>query len=362
MKDKTKDFIVSVSFTFVLILFLILNIIKKDDEISIQERRKLASFPEISKETLTNGEFSDEFETYSNDQFVGRNLFRKVKYYFNDKILMQNDTNKLFVKDNSIYKLDYKLSETSIKNVTDRMNYIKEKYLDNSEIYYSIIPDKTYYLDDNYLKLDYEKIKNIMSENLTDFKYIDIFSDLNINDYYRTDLHWKQENLEKISNKMLNEIIGESYKKSKYNFEEIDEFYGAYYGQLGANIEPDKIIYLTNDVIQNSKTYNVETLKTKEVYDLDKITSPDKYDIFVSGATPIINIENENAENSKKLILFRDSFGSSFAPLLLENYSEIVLIDLRYINYKFLEEYVDFENSDVLFLYSGVVLNSNTIK
>ena len=61
-------------------------------------------------------------------------------------------------------------------------------------------------------------------------------------------------------------------------------------------------------------------------------------------------------------MLFRDSFGSSIAPLLIENYRKITLIDLRYINSELLTEYIEFNNQDVLFLYSGVVLNQNILK
>lgn len=64
----------------------------------------------------------------------------------------------------------------------------------------------------------------------------------------------------------------------------------------------------------------------------------------------------------KELLLFRDSFGSSIAPLLLENYSKITLIDLRYISQEVLENYIEFNEQDVLFLYSTLVLNQNILK
>ena len=59
---------------------------------------------------------------------------------------------------------------------------------------------------------------------------------------------------------------------------------------------------------------------------------------------------------------FRDSFGSSIAPLLIENYRKITLIDFRYINEKLIEQYIKFENQDILFLYSVPVLNSGILK
>jgi len=62
-------------------------------------------------------------------------------------------------------------------------------------------------------------------------------------------------------------------------------------------------------------------------------------------------------------VLFRDSFGSSLAPLLIEFYSKITLIDMRYINSNNYLEMIEFDNQDVLFLYSTLIVNnSSTLK
>ena len=53
----------------------------------------------------------------------------------------------------------------------------------------------------------------------------------------------------------------------------------------------------------------------------------------------------------KNLILFRDSYGSSLAPLLASGYRTITLVDLRYLSSDQLDQYIDFEDQDVLFLY-----------
>ena len=148
--------------------------------------------------------------------------------------------------------------------------------------------------------------------------------------------------------------------KSDYIVCDVGNFYGTYYGQIPGDFRPDKMCILINDTLNNCTTYNYETQKTGKVYD-EKITQ-DKYDIYLSGATPIISIENKNANTDKELLLFRDSFGSSLAPLLVENYSKITLIDLRYISSKLLNQFIEFEDQDVLFLYSTVVLNQNILK
>ena len=70
-------------------------------------------------------------------------------------------------------------------------------------------------------------------------------------------------------------------------------------------------------------------------------------------------ITSPHASTSRELILFRDSYGSSLAPLLAESYAKITLIDIRYISSELLDDYVNFAGQDVLFLYSTLTLNSS---
>ena len=55
---------------------------------------------------------------------------------------------------------------------------------------------------------------------------------------------------------------------------------------------------------------------------------------------------------------------SSIAPLLAQGYSEIILVDIRYISPSALAKLIDFSQiDDALFLYSASVINnSETIK
>ena len=81
--------------------------------------------------------------------------------------------------------------------------------------------------------------------------------------------------------------------------------------------------------------------------------------MFLSGSLSLITIENPNATTDKELVIFRDSFGSSIAPLLVEGYAKITLVDIRYITSDLVGRFIDFENQDVLFLYSTLVLNNS---
>ena len=81
--------------------------------------------------------------------------------------------------------------------------------------------------------------------------------------------------------------------------------------------------------------------------------------MYLSGARSLLTIENPNAATGRELILFRDSFGSSIAPLLVSDYAKVTLVDLRYIQSDYLGQFLTFSGQDVLFLYSTLVLNSS---
>ncbi len=83
--------------------------------------------------------------------------------------------------------------------------------------------------------------------------------------------------------------------------------------------------------------------------------------MFLSGSLALVTITNPWASSDKELVLFRDSFGSSIAPLFAGAYKKITLIDIRYIHPDLLEQYMTFKDQDVLFLYSTLSLNHGEI-
>lgn len=361
MQDRIKNIIISFGFVVILISVFVINIVQKDKAISTTERRRLAQLPKINAETIKNGIASEKFEKYTADQFFARDFFRGIKSFVSMKVFNQKDNNNLFEINGSIFKMEYPLNKNNLEKSLRKINNVYEKYLQGMNVYYAIIPDKSYYLEnDDHLKIDYDELLEISKSKLQKMQHIDIAKSLSLVDFYKTDLHWKQENLSSVVSTIQNGMNVKDTSEIDYKINEKGEFLGVYYGQLGINVSPDKLYTLTNETIENCTTYNYETGKTGTIYTIPK--TADKYDTYLYGATSLITIENPNATTEKELLLFRDSFGSSIAPLLVENYSKITLIDLRYMSSTLLGEYIDFNNQDVLFLYSTLVLNQNILK
>lgn len=363
MNYKLKNIIISISFVLILVGFMLINIFSQDKEISYEERRKLSQLPKFTVEKLIKGEYFQDMEEYFIDQFPLRQNFRKLKTFINKQVFKEKDNDDIYIIDDSIYKIEYPLKDNSIYNSATLYNKISSTYFKDSNIYYTIVPDKNYFVpkDKGYLSLDYEKLINIMNKNTENMKYIDITKYLNVGDYYNTDLHWKQENLifvaKNILMEMNNKVLDNKYEERKF-----EHFYGSYYGQAATGINPDNLVYLSNKIIEDCKVYDFESKKYIEVYNDKHFSNVDSYDIYLSGAKPLLSIENPHNTSGKELYIFRDSFGSSLAPLLISEYSKIILVDLRYINSREFERYIQpKENSDVLFMYNTIILNNSDI-
>ena len=307
-----------------------------------------------------------DFESYALDQFPMRDTFRGIKALTSTKLLAQTDNNGLYEENGVLCTMEYPLNQASINHANQRFRSIYDKYLKDTDVYVylSIIPDKNAFLaeESGHLSMDYDALySEIKSQN--DFaEFIDITSILSIEDYYATDTHWRQEAIvdaaEKLAASMGAEISGD------YDETTLDTpFYGVYAGQYALNIAPDTLSYLTNAAIEGYRVYDHENSREIPVYDLAKAAGNDPYEVFLSGPLSLITIENPAANTKKELIIFRDSFGSSIAPMLAEGYRKVTLVDIRYLPSAVLGEYIEFDNQDVLFLYSTSVLNnSNTMK
>ena len=336
-----------------------------DKAFSETERRLLAKMPELSAESIFNGDFMDGFELYAQDNFPLRDSFRGLKSRFVLDVLRQGDNKGLYIwQKQHIAKRDFPLNEKMLDHAAGRMEFIYKRYLENSDckLYFSMIPDKNRYIAPgcNQLWLDFEALESYMLEKTGYMEYIPIDRYLAANDYYYSDSHWRQERIapvaEAICEAMGAETLGEHTLIPLSN-----EFHGVYAGQLGINSISDRIFYAENDTIRSCTVTSYDSGKAEPVpfYDMEAASGRDPYEMFLNGADALLVIENPSANSCRELVIFRDSFGSSLAPLLIESYDKITLVDRRYIQSGMLGNFIEFDSQDVLFIYSSGLLNNS---
>ena len=348
-----KNKIIVILFIMYIFTFFILGIVFKDNEISYTERRKLQTFPKFT----LNSEYIEKVDKYLLDHFPYRDNFRSIKASYNYDVLNKLDNNNIYLKDNYIFKSEYPMNIESINKFIKNINNTKSNFKNNN-MYIMIIPDKNYYLnDDNFLHIDYDYIYNEI--NKLNMNKIDIRNIMTLEDYYETDTHWKQENLDKVV-KEMSRVMNFKYIKENYIENEYNNFYGVYYGESAVNRKPEKLIYLTNNNINSLYVDYLENDKLHSIYNLSKLDSTDSYEVFLDGASSFIEIYNKNTNNSKELIVFRDSFASSLIPLISNCYKKITVIDNRYIDSNNYLKLIDINNQDVLFIYSTLIVNNSS--
>ncbi|MBE5867380.1 MAG: hypothetical protein E7293_00250 [Lachnospiraceae bacterium] len=374
MNDRTKNIVVTSVFVAFMAFFVAMCIFRyfAPVETSQAERRPLAQFPEdISWSGVLDKSLIEEFEDYSVDQFPFREFFRGIKANFQLNVLGLKENNGLAVQDGYIVKIEQDFVDKNVNYSLGRLQLFYEQFVkDNGGNHYlALIPDKNYFLaqDYGYPGPDYSGLTDKVTAALPNMQYINLYDSLELKDYYFTDTHWSQNKILGVVDKLAADMGIDHLLSGQYTENRLEGFQGVYYGQSALKPAPDTLVYLTNHVLDGCTVYDYETQKTGPIYALDKFDGSDGYDVFLSGTKSLLRIDNPASQSGKTLVVFRDSYGSSLTPLLAEAYDTVYLVDIRYISASALSLYeqmkmVDFEDADVLFLYSALILNSNSFK
>ena len=348
---------------FLVVLFglALANLFYTPPLVSQTERRTLKTMPELTVDTLVSGKFMREFEAYALDSFVGRDDFRAVKAQMLFHVYQQKDNNGVYLADGHAAKLETE-NLAAIARAVSKFNAMAALLPESVRLYYGIIPEKGYFLAEpnGYPPLDYAEIERLLAEGLPNMQGIDLKSAMDLDDYYRTDLHWDQAKLATVV-AYLGEELGFS---TSWDYRQTSHpFLGVYAGQLALPLPTEGLTLLQSTVTDGLLVSYLDPktggMTPGELYRLEELGNVDPYSVFLGGAQPLIVLENPVAESERELVIFRDSFSSSLAPLLAEGYSRITLVDLRYLTGRVLDQYATIsDDADVLFLY-GVQVVSN---
>lgn len=363
MSVNTKNRVLIFTMAAFLFAMSAFSWLRAPDAYSDSERRTLAQFPPLTPEQVLSGQFMAEFESYTQDQFPMREKFRAMKALGALFVFNQKDVNNLYLADGHISKIEYPRNDRLFNHAAERFSYLYQTYLQGTKPYLVMVPDKNYFLAEKngYLSLDYDAFFADFAEKVPFLYPIDVREKLTIDDYYRTDTHWRQENLIELAQSIaahLGVTIPAEY--TEHTMEH--PFFGVYHGQLALPLPTDTIRYLRNDVIDSLVVTSYDSGMPKEVplYNAEKGAGKDGYELFLGGSHAVATIENPKAETARELVIFCDSFGTSLSPLLAQGYAKTTLVDIRYIQSSMVGSFVEFEGKDVLFLYSTMMLNNSS--
>ena len=374
MSKKYCIFITALFCAFIGV-FLVANAVSPDRTFSEMENRNLEQLPTPSVKTLLSGEFMKDFETYTTDQFVGRDSWIGLKST-TERVLGKQENNSVYFcdKDTLITRFD----QPDSQKVTDNLTYVNN-FVENVDIpvTFSLIPTQACIWADrlpagapNASQTD---ILDQAQAAVPGATWADLYTPLREHKdediFYRTDHHWTSLGAY-YGYTGLAEALGftpvslDSYTETVRS----TEFYGTVFSSSGVRwVKPDTISTYVPDTgitvtehSYNNKGNPIEI--PRSLYVESFLSVKDKYSMFLGGNQSLGVVKTPNTDKPKLLII-RDSYTDSVVPFLTPHYSEIHLIDLRYYKLS-IQDYIEQNGIDqALVLYSvpNFVTDSNLL-
>lgn len=311
---------------------------------SSSEKRYLQKFPDTNVEKVLSGEFGSEFETFFADQFPQRNTWVGLNAY---TALAEGNNGASGVyncKNGYLINKPVSTDNNLDKNVGAVVDFAKTIDAPTTVL---LVPSTGYIADDVLPTFhdkynddeDISKISSTLSKEKIGF--VDLrerFKSEYKNGsqlYYKTDHHWTTKGAytgyqELCKALGITPIDDSTLKKDSY-----PDFYGTTYSSSGFWLTPPDNIEIWSNPKNSDKNISVKitegaNVKTSgSMYFTDHLKEDDKYPVFIDGNHALTEITNTKAKNGT-ILLIKDSFSHSLAPFLAENYSKVVLVDLRY--------------------------------
>ena len=331
-----------VAFIFGLAIWFVVN---PKSDYSSSEKRYLQQFPETSVDTVLSGEFSEKFETYFADNFPQRNMWVGLNSYYNLGIGLNGRNGVYNSADGYLINVPVDKENYVRKNIRVLAEF-KEK-IGDVPMTVMLAPSTGYiatdklplihdsYNDDTYFA---ESAKTLGESGVNFVDLRETFKQKyaeGVQLYYRTDHHWTTDGAYEGYVKLCEKLGVQPADKDSFAKTAYGGFYGTTYSTSGYWLtKPDSITVYDN---QENTDKNI-TVKISEdgkdnhygsMFFYNHIDEDDKYPVFLDGNHALTEIQNKNAKNGT-IVVIKDSFSHSLAPFLAENYSKVVLVDLRY--------------------------------
>lgn len=346
--------------------FTAATLIKPDTEYSESENRTLSQMPEVSVETLLNGEFESDYETYLTDQFVARDAWIGLKTNVERAMLHSESKEIYFAEDGYLIEkhTDSFSSDTAELNIRVMEQFV-QKYRDvfgEDHMSVMVVPNAVSVLKDKLpayaspydQRVYLDQVKAAVGEDI----WFDVGAVLDAHSqeqiFYRTDHHWKTLAAFYVYQEWAEAMGYVVPKAEEYEVEVVtDSFEGTIQSKLGIETKKDSI-ELYHRV--GNPLYTVEKNNSGEigynVYDMLALDTKSKYDVFFGGNHAVVKMKTQ-VENGKKILVIKDSYAHCFVPFMLDGFEEITMLDIRYYNQK-LSELIEQEGyTDLLFLYNA---------
>lgn len=345
----------------ILLCWILCNWFVRPERYNREENRYLAAAPSLTLSKLLDGSYGAEWVHYADDRVAARDVWTSF-HSSAEAALGKRELNGVFIAENALMERLEKPDERTVENnIQGIRNYLKNHPYQQGFLMLvpsaaAVQPQKLPAFAEVWDQWQWiENTENQLKSDLTPVTLQETFSSHREEElYYRTDHHWTTLGAY-YAYRELAEALGLPVRGlEEYTARQVsDSFNGTLYSKsCFRGIAPDVITtYSIGEIREARFGIGDQATVQSSLYFPEYLTKKDQYAVFLGPNQPLVSIRT-GTQNGKKLLLFKDSYSHSFVPFLTQDYEEILLADLRYLNQPLsqlvkLEEY-----QQVVFLYS----------
>ena len=331
----------------------IANLLVPEKTFSDNENRLLKQRPEFSVKNFFSGDFDEQFETWFSDQFMMRDQWISIKAATKVASLAIENNGVYFGKKDTLIGSLNTINDRIVGNNITRINKFQENV--STPVHMMLIPTAVDINEENLpfgaYHADQKKAIQEVYDQLVGVDCIDIYSYLKGQQdiYFKSDHHWNEKGAYLGYSAICKEVLNKEPYVFDYELVS-DDFKGTMYSKAGAFWMQGDDLY--RYISPNGYSYEMifeDGSRVDSLYMEENLSIKDKYTYYVDGNHSITTFKSSNT-NHKKALVIKDSYAHILMPYLVEEYEEVIMIDLRYYRSSVLD-LVD-DATDIYLIYN----------
>lgn len=338
-------------------------------EFSDNENRYLTQMPQLSVDSVLSGDFQQELSGFLSDQVPLRDLWIGANTSIK-KWLGRQEINGVYLGKDGYYFQQFTNDSYSASR-KDAVFGLLEAFAGKTDAQVTVMPvptpgivlaDK---LPANAPMYDADGVWQDLKQAVPSADVIDLREDFAAGAtsqtqlYYKTDHHWTTQGAYLAYEAYCKKLGLGAKPLESFGLQQVsDSFYGTIYSKLLDDQAQPDAIWAATQLPELSIVFDDSETGTS-VYAEDFLEKKDKYAYFFGGNWGKVEI-NTPTDNGRKLLVIKDSFANCFVPYLLEDYEQIVMLDLRYFSGSVADVMAQQGTTEVLVMYEMTNLLTDT--
>lgn len=293
---------------------------------SERENRYLADPPKLTVETLLEGEFGADTETYLQDHFPLREKLVALKAKIEQLRGMKEYGNIYFADGFLMESFKEYDAERLAANTQAAQAVLGRAQSLGASAELMLVPTAGGVLKDKLPPYAPEVNQDAIISETGSMDVSAALAEVGEGAYFKTDHHWTAEGAYAAYCVYMESIGREASLLSAYTFEVLSEdFYGTTFSRAGiAKHDADT---MTAYIAADRPVYYDGSTEAGKMLAREYLAKKDKYSVYFAGNHSLTVAEGTG---EGRLLIVKDSFGNIFAPFAVADFEEVHMIDARF--------------------------------